>query len=201
MVTVNVELINGQEVIDFFTNLPVQIDAQRGTLFRSLGDALVNDVKDRIRTSNNGAWAPASKWLKAKTGQSKVLLGAEKYVRAQITKDSLKIVGKSSKWTLTQHHLGFENKLLDPSEPIDSHGRVVIKIKDPRVLNLYVEMRRKRDGTTVPRATVFAFAPKKPGRTPARQIWPTEMRANVIANPIASRWFAKVIQDAGGKVL
>lgn len=201
MVSVNVELINGQEIEDFFTSLPVQIDLQKAVLFRSLGDALVNDVQERIRTSNRGTWAPASKWLRAKTGQSKVLLGAEKYIRAQITKNALKIIGKSGKWTLTQHHTGFENALRDPSEEVDEHGRVVIKIKDPRVLNLYVEMRRKRDGSATPRASVFAFAPKRAGRTPARQIWPTEAQANAISEPIASRWFAKVIQDAGGRLI
>lgn len=198
---IDIEVPNGVEIAAFFEQLSVAIDEQTPALFRSLGDVLVADVKKRIITSNTGTWAPASKWLRAKTGQSKVLLGAEKYVRASITRAALKIVGRSGKWTLTQHHEGFVNKLADPSERRDQHGRVVLKIKDPDAINLYRELRKTREGKVVPRASVFAFIPKKAGITPARQIWPTQDQADALTRPVFSRWLNGLVKQVGGALI
>lgn len=197
----NIEIINGQAVQDFIKKLQRMLQEQQPTLFRSLGDYFVKDAQDRIKTSDNGAWAAGSKWLKAKTGQTKVLLGAEKYVRMSVTQQGLKILGKGGKWSLTQHHEGFTNQLTDPSEKFDEHGRVVIKLKDPTVLNLYTEFRKKRDGSVTPKSQVFAFVAKKAGVTPARKIWLNAQEAEAAAQPIISRWLGKVVADAGGSLV
>lgn len=172
------------------------------SLFRSLGDLYVENVKHRIITRNDGQWAPASKWARAKTGQAfPTLLGAEKYVKARVTKNSLSIVSTARGWSLTQHHDGFENKLTGPGDKFDSNGRVVLKIKDPRPLNLYTEMRKARNGKQTPRSTTFAFKPRKPGHTPARKIWPTADEAISLGQPIASRWLNQIVTKAGGSIV
>jgi hypothetical protein len=194
-------LVNGKETQAFLNEVNEAVVTERPSLFRSLGEVLVADVKRRIMTSDDGKWAPASKWLRAKTGQSKVLLGAEKFVRYQFTRDMLHVLGKSGKWTLTQHHEGFENKLVDPSEPRDPYGRVILKIKDGNPLKLYVEMRRKRDGTVTQRTQTFSFIAKKIGRTPARKIWANEQEVIKMATPVSSRWFETLIRKAGGSLV
>jgi hypothetical protein len=80
----------------------------------------------------------------SKTGQSKVLLGAEKYVRSRVSPRRLEIVGKGGKWNLDMHHQGFENALLDPNEPQDDHGRVILRLRDPRPLGLKAKTFRLR---------------------------------------------------------
>lgn len=200
-----IEVVNGKETQDFLNaiNDAVSNPTQRKVLFRSLGDALVEDVKHRIITRDGGSWAPASKWSRAKSGQAyPTLLGAEKYVKSSITADGVTIYGDTRKgWTLTQHQEGFVNKLQDADEETDDRGRVVIKIKDGRPLNLYTELRSKRGGGVAPTAQVFAFIPQRPGVTPGRRIWSTAAEADAIAQPIASRWFEKIVNDAGGKVI
>lgn len=178
----------------FFNAVRERIASELPTLFRSLGDVLVADVKQRIITSDGGAWAPASKWLRAKSGQSKVLLGMEKYVRFRLSRGNLKILGKGGLWTLTQHHEGFVNQLAGASEKFDIDGRVLIPIKDAEPLGLYAEMRRGRMGGQ--RAQVFAFVPKRAGRTPARKVWTGGEEAAAMCQPIASRWLERIVEDA-----
>lgn len=192
--SLELKIVGIDKASEDFLGLSRALTEQQPALFRSLGDALVSDVKRRIMTSDGGAWAPCSKWLKAKSGQSKVLLGAEKFVRAKVTEAGLRVVGKSGKWTLTQHHEGFENDLADNGDKFDAFGRVIIKIKDAAPLALYQEFRQKRDGTKVPRAAVFAFVPKRAGKTPARKIWTGGEEARAIIQPIASRWLNKIVE-------
>lgn len=198
---IEVQLRNGVETKDFLRKLEVALREQLPSLFRTLGDTYVADVKHRIISQDDGKWAPASKWLKAKTGQSRVLDGMEKYVKARISATQLAIVSTAIGWSLSMHDQGFENKLVGPRESLDGHGRVELKIKDGRPLNLYVELKRKRDGSTVPRSQTFAFVPKKPGHTPARKIWPTADEAVRLGNPIASRWLNQIVKAAGGSLI
>lgn len=202
-----IQIINGASTEAFFQELNLALDAQRPTLFRSLGDALVANVKRRIITSDEGRWALASKWLRAKTGQQKVLKGVEKYVRFTVSKDILNIVGKGGKWSLTQHHEGFTNQLVGETERRDSHGRVILKIKDGRPLNLYTVIRRnRRSRNPISRvgrieAQEFRFVPHRAGHTPARKIWPTGQESETIVQPIAFKWLEKVVGETGGVLL
>lgn len=195
-ITIEIKVIGIEKTAAFFSKLPGTLTAQQPALFLSLGEALVQNVKNRIRSSDNGAWAPASKWLRAKTGQSKVLKGTEKYVKMTVTPEALTVGGDAPGWTLSAHHSGFENQPASPAEERDEHGRVIIPLKDPSALNLYTEYRKTRAGKTVPRASVFAFVPLRPGHTPARKIWPTQGETEQIAIPIASRWLQKVVNEA-----
>lgn len=203
-------LSNGQEVQAFLDRLQRAMADDRGTLMRSLGDVFVQDVRQRILTSDGNRWRPASKWLRAKTGQSKVLLGAERYVKARVTAKQLKIVGTSSHYALSKHHEGFSNDLVGKGELVDSYGRITLKIKDPRPLNLYMEMRRVRRpnkdavgpyGYSTPKATVFKFKPVNAGYTPARKIWTDPADVPGKAGPVVSRWLQKVVKDAGGRLM
>lgn len=198
---IKVEFPDGVKAKDYLAKLNSAINEGMPSLFRSLGDIYVADVKHRIISQDDGKWAPASKWLKAKSGQSVVLDGTEKYVKARVTKNALSIYGSQRGWSFTQHHEGFENALVGPGEERDAHGRVVLQIKDPRPLNLYVEYRKKRDGSSIPRATVFAFVAKRAGRTPARKIWATAEEAIRLGQPTASRWLAKIVKDTGGSLV
>lgn len=187
-----------KEAIAAYAGLQEQLETGIPRLMLTLGTALVEDVKTRIIRRDNGSWAPASKWARAKTGYSfPTLLGAEKYVRLSIRSKGAAVVAQTPKeWTLTQHHEGFENKLYNDGEETDEHGRVTLKIKDAGPLNLYQEFKRK---TNQPIATVFKFVPQKPGHTPARKIWPGLSEIEQVAQPVASRWLKQVLSDAGVK--
>ena len=199
--SIHVQLTNGQEAKAFLKKLNAAINDGLPSLFRSLGDVYVADVKHRIISQDDGKWAPASKWLRAKKATSRVLDGAERYVRARISKNKLSIVSTARGWTLTQHHDGFTNALVSPKDKFDEFGRVVIPVKDPRPLNLYAEMRKARDGSVKPRSTTFHFKAVKPGKTPARKIWPTADEAIRLGSPIASRWLTKIVRDVGGTLI
>jgi hypothetical protein len=198
---IHVTLTNGVEARDFLRRLDQRIKDTLPALFRSLGDIYVADVKHRIISQDKGRWAPASKWLRAKKGHSRVLDGAERFIRARVNASRLAIVSTARGWSLTQHHDGFENQLTGPKDQFDDQGRVVLKLRDGRPLNHYVEMRRKRDGSTTPRASVFAFIATKAGVTPARKIWPNTDEAIRLGNPTASRWLNKVVREAGGSIV
>jgi hypothetical protein len=184
---------NAEEARAALQAIREKITSELPSLYRTLGDSLVENVKRRMVTSDDGRWAPGSKWLRAKTGQNKVLLGQEKYVRFRIAGGTLKILGKGGKWTLTQHHEGFVNDLAGSGEQFDEHGRVILKIKDGNPLNLYVQMRRSGLGQ---QSQVFMFVPKKVGKTPARKIWPTGEETAVIGQPIATRWLERVVAES-----
>jgi hypothetical protein len=198
--SVSIQLVGLDRAQEGMAALARNISGRMPELFRVLGYSLVENVQHRIITRDSGRWAPASKWTRAKTGYNfPTLLGAERYVRQRVTSKALTVYGATGKsWTLTQHHEGFTNALKRADEETDEHGRVIIPIKDGAPLNLYQEFRKKRDGTTTPRAQVFAFVPKKVGITPARKIWPNEAEVKAIAQPIADAWLKKVVSEATG---
>lgn len=198
---IQVEITNLKEAKAILAAIDRGITDGMQSVFRSLGDVYVADVKRRIISQNDGTWAPASKWLKAKTGGTRVLDGAEKYVKARISQKQLAIVSTARGWSLSDHDQGFTNKLVGPGDSLDKDGRVELTIRDPRPLNLYTELRKKRDGTSVPRSTTFAFKPTRAGVTPARQIWPTAEQAIKLGHPIASRWLTEIVKKAGGSVI
>lgn len=199
-VEIVITLVGFDKVKNFTSEMRTAYQRGITVLFRSLGVALVENIRHRIISRNEGQWSPASKWARAKTGQNfPTLLGAEKYVKMSLTSKALLIYGRTGKsWTLTQHHEGFTNELKGPEEEQDEHGRVVLHIKNPEPLSLYAEYRKNRKGETVPRATVFAFKPMRPGVTPGRKIWPTAGEATLVAQPIASKWLQKMVEEAGG---
>lgn len=195
-----VKVLNGEEAQVFFDRLKTALSDQRIDLFRSIGAQAVKRVQHRIVTQDDGRWAPVSKWIRAKTGQEKALLGTEKFIRFTATRNKLRVVGHGGKWTHTQHDEGFQNELESPTEKHDERGRVVLKIKDARPIAIYQETRRVK-GQQVARATVFAFKPKRRGRTPARKIWDTPEEVLEYADPIASRWLEKVVMETGGSLV
>ncbi len=196
LVEVQVKIVNEEKIEAMFKSLGTSINEKLPLLYNAVGPALVTNIRRRIQSQDGGKWQPASKWLRAKSGQSQVLKGAERYVNYRIAAKGLEVLGKGGKWTLTQHHEGFENKLADPSEPRDGHGRVILTIKDAAPLHLYQEFRRRRNGQRVGVKTTFAFVPQKPGHTPARKIWPTQAEAQRIVDPLSSRWLTKLVQEA-----
>lgn len=199
---ISVELRNGVETKDFLAKVSDAIRTQLPNLFRSLGDAYVNDVTRRIQTQDDGRWAKLSKWGRAKTGQDTPLLGTEKYIKARVSAAGLSIVSTARGFSMSDHDKGFVNKPTSPDDEFDDFGRVVIKVKDGRPLNLYTEMRRNRkSGEQVPRAQVFAFKAGRPGVTPARKIWATTDEAIAIGQPIASRWLQQIVNQAGGSLV
>lgn len=197
---IEVTLENGVEAQAFFAKVNEAIRTELPSLFRSLGDVYVADVKRRIVTSDGGSWAPASKWLRAKTGQSKVLLGVEKYIKARISNNKLSIVSTARSFSLSDHDKGFTNAVEGPGEKHDEHGRVVLNIKDGRPLNLYTEMRKRR-GVAAPVSQTFAFIARKAGVTPARKIWPTVPEAISLGQPIGFKWLEALVKQAGGNLV
>lgn len=186
-VELNVTMNGGAEAKAFFVRLD-SANKKMGPLFRSLGQLYVKDTQDRIKSQDGGRWVKASKWVRAKTGQSKPLLGAERYVKYVATDTSLKLTGNAPGWTLTMHQEGFVNKLRGPGDEEGEKGRVVIRLKDGRPLGK-------------PNATSFAFVPKRPGVTPPRKIWPSIEDAVRIGQPVASAFYNKMVRDAGRGVV
>jgi hypothetical protein len=150
-------------------------------LMRSLSAALSRDVKDRIKTQDDGRWDPLSKWGQAKTGQSKALLGTEQYIHARSDKDTIRITGDAPGWSFDDHNKGFTNQLVGPGDET-SGQHVVLRLKSPEALGLKSSR------------SIFMFVPKPPpGKTPARKIWPTRAEATETMTPIAERWMERLL--------
>lgn len=160
------------------TGMPVLLD--------QIGKALVKDVQDRIQSADHGTWKPPSKWVRAKKGVEKALVGAEKFVFWRVAGLKLSVYGKTpGDWTLSMHDKGFENfeASADEIKNMDN-GRVVLRLANPAALGV--------------KTNEFRFIPKHAGTTPRRKIWATPEDAARIASPIAFRWISKTISEAHG---
>lgn len=181
MITITV---NAEEVAGTLNALSLKIREQLPALLSQLGTRLSDDVKERIKSADHGAWRQPSKWTMAKKGVTKALVGAENFVFWRVAGMKLTIFGNTpADWTLTQHERGFENKLSRPDEMVGD--RVRLHIIDPAPLGL-------------PKPGDFMFVPKRAGVTPPRKIWSTPAEAAKIATPIAFRWLTKLVSETNG---
>ncbi len=170
----------------FFERLSQNLN--RDDLLVGLGIDFEKDVKQRISTRNYGMWPDASKWIRAKKGIGRALQGVERYVKFRVMGKKVQIYGDMPEsWTLTQHHFGFENKLY--SDKDKRNGSIVtIDLVNPAALP-WVKGNR------------FAWKPTRRGNTPARKIWPDLAEAEQHTYRIASRWLAKAVREAGGRII
>lgn len=175
---------NAKAVALAFNELSIKIAHQQGSLFKQMGAIVVNNVKERIKSQDEGRWAKMSKWTSAKKNPARVLEGAEEFVKFRATSDKLEIISDTKgEWTLSQHHEGFENK-----EDHREGDKIVIDIINPGPLGL----------TSVPDGK-FSWIPRAGTHlTPARKIWPTEEETKALILPIASKWLNKLIADTMG---
>jgi hypothetical protein len=166
--------VNTISATRYLNGLPRRIDRALPGLWRQLATPLKQDVRTRLSSADGGRWAKPSKWIKAKKNSRKVLNGLGSRIRSRYTQRALSIYFDSpGEWTLTQHHDGFTK--------LPELRNVTIPIKNPRPLGL-------SRGTKW-----FRFYHGKPSVTPARKVWPTEVEAEVIVAPIASRWIVQVL--------
>lgn len=175
---------NAKEVADKIDRLNAEIRLQMPVLWRSVGPKVVENIRARIRTQDEGKWAAMSKWTRAQRNPQRILQDTEQYVKWKMDGNKLLIFGEMpGDWTFTQHHEGFEN-VMDKQED----GKVVVEITNPGPLGL----------GSVPDGK-FSWVPKHgAGRTPARKIWPTDEETKVIVLPIASRWLEMVVKKVVG---
>lgn len=174
-------ITNAPKVAALFDELNRQITIRRLELFNLLGAAFVKNVQDRISSQDEGRWAQASKWHKAKKGDAaRILEGAGSFVKFKASGERLDVIGETGQdWTLTQHHEGFENE--------ETPGRVTIDIVNPSPLGLGGGTRE------------FSWIDGATGKTAARKIWPDGGEAYAISQPIASKWLEKVVADVLAK--
>lgn len=175
-------ITNASDAAATLERINSEIAASYSTLYGQLGRASQKDVQDRIASQDEGKWAGASKWIQAKKNATRVLEGAEAFVKYDADAKGVSVYGDTgAEWTLTQHDEGFEN------EPeIEADGRIEIDIVNPGPLGL---------GTGT---TKFSWIPRgiAPDKTPARKIWPTEAEAVAIITPIYSRWLQATLNRA-----
>lgn len=173
-------ITNADQVQNLINKLNTEINAQWVPLYDELGHSFIADVQERIISQDKGAWAEASKWIRAKKDPPRPLFGAEKFVKYKASPARFELYGDTGEdWTLTQHHEGFINK---QDHEID--GRIVIDIINPGPLGLKEN------------ATKFSWVPEKgtTDKTPARKIWPDEKESQAITLPIASHWLQALVQ-------
>lgn len=153
-------------------------------LVREAARILRDDSKRRMGSGDNGAWAPPSKWIKAKKGARKALAGMQRYIKSR----AIRSVGRGAhsaagivyfdnpnggKWNINDHHTGFTRP---PS------GRfVTIPIRQPSHLGLS------------PGTSKFRFRSTRPSVVPARKIWPTEAEAIAQIQLPAQMWLSRTI--------
>lgn len=150
-------------------------------LMTLLGRRFRDDVRNRMNSRDNGSWAPASKWTRAKKRTNRALAGQAKNVSFTASNNKTEVFykGTNSKGksiNITEHHFG---------KTLPATGALVsIPIANPRPLSLPV-------GTTK-----FYFHWNKSSIVPRRKIWPDGPgEAQRIADPIVFRW----VQDTVDK--
>lgn len=178
---------NAKEVASAFEKLSENVTQKKVWLLAEIGQGLVRDVENRIKTADGGNWAPPSKWTRAKKGVNKSLIGAEKYIKFRVRTNKMNVYSDAP-YRLSDHHKGFQNSLFNRFEKqvqSGKGGRIGLYIVNPAPLGL------KKAGP-------FYFKPKRRGVTPARKIWPTEGEQVKIGGPIMSRWLMNVVKSTPG---
>lgn len=177
--TVRLIIINDVQIEKALAQLSKDIRRRR-TLMSRIGKNVRDDVRNRIRTQNQGTWAKPGKWIKAKKDARKALSGTAKFVRSKSTKDRAEIFGAMpGTWTLTQHDRGFTRT--------PSGRRVTLNLKRPGALNL--PSSRK----------MISFIDRKVTSTPARKIWSEDFKVKLIVEKEGRKWLREVARKAMAK--
>lgn len=169
---------NADDVQRKLERLNNEIKFSMPALWSQLGPRLVDDVRERITSEDQGRWAAVSKWVRAKKNVLRALQGTEQYVKWKIQGDKMIVYGDMpGDWTFTQHHEGFENK----QNNVNRWGGITIDVVNPGPLGL------SKPGP-------FSWMPGlEEHHTPARKIWPSDKDARDIVLPLASRWLESVV--------
>jgi hypothetical protein len=121
--------------------------------------------------SQYGRWVPASKWIIAKEGRSKLFPDVAERIRVRANPERAEVVFQGLEdWTLTQHEKGFTTP---PSGTI-----VTLDLKQPAALGW--------------NKSKFSFFSRNPSRVPARKFWPTDEKAKKTAQPLIAQWAKQV---------
>lgn len=149
-------------------------------LMMALGREFRDDVRDRINSRDNGSWAPASKWTRAKKNTNRALAGQARNISYRLVNDRKAEViysavnSQGKQISITEHHFG---KVLSADGKLTS-----IPITNPSPLRL-------PSGTSK-----FYFRWRKSAVVPARKIWPDAPgEAAQIAKPVLSKWVNTVV--------
>lgn len=141
---------------------------------RAISEKMAAQVKRNIQTQGktfNAPWKAASKWTVARTGRERLLQGTESQVRIRHNKDSSEVIFVNNKnWSLLDHHKGFTRP---PTNKLEK-----ITLKRPSALGL--------------KKGVVYFYSRKPQRTPARRILPTQQQGRQIAAGVVAQWAKQV---------
>lgn len=170
-------------------NIQVQDDKAKRALERALNMhgalssllALVaadfqQEVQKNLNTQGGvyGRWVPASKWIVAKEGRSKLFPDAAERIRVQATPSRAAVVFDApGNYTLTQHQDGFT---IPPTGT-----RITLDLKQPSALGI---TRSK-----------FSFVSTRPSRVPPRRMWPTDQAAKKTAEPLVVQWAKRLEQE------
>jgi hypothetical protein len=190
MITIKTTAKSGAAAFDRITNALVR---RRIEFFRQIGAVEAEVVRRRIQSQDDGRWAKASKWVRAKKALDQPLFGAERFVKLRVTANEARVYGNTGDdaWTLTQHDRGFYNALVGKKDEMEG-DRVVLKLRDPSALGRPLRALKKGRVQT----SKFFFVPKRIGHTPARKIWSEAAEVQKRMTPIAVRWIEKVTQEA-----
>jgi len=167
---ITVQSSKAQAALDKAMNLSGALSSLLSLVIKGFQDQVKKNLRDQ--GSEYGKWEPASKWITAKKGTSKLFEGADQYVRVRNAPGRSEVVFDSpGNWTLTEHQSGFT---------VPPTGRIVVlDLKAPAVI-----------GATGSR---FAFISRRPSKVPARRMWPTDNKAKETAEPLVIRW-AKALE-------
>ncbi len=146
------------------------LESELSSLLTQVINAFKREVQLNIETQGatfESKWKPASKWIIAKKGSSKLFEGAQHRVRVRNAPGRAEIIFDSpGDWTLTQHQGGFYK--------FPTGEFVTLDLKNPSVL-----------GVT---NTKFSFLSHRESRVPPRRMWPQQARAKKSATPIVEAW-------------
>lgn len=170
MINIHVNNSKAKEALDKAMNL----EGALSSLLSMVIAQFQRQVKSNISRQGGdfGQWEPASKWIVAKKGSSRLFEGIQERVRIRNAPGRAEVVFDSpGEWTLTQHQGGFF--------VLPSGNLVTLDLKAPLVL-----------GVT---NSKFSFISKRESRVPPRRMWPTDKSAQASAQPLVEQW-AKALE-------
>ena len=147
----------------------MNLDGVLSSLLALVIAGLQGQVKSNMQEQGGefGKWAPASKWIVAKKGSSKLFAGMESHVRVRNAPGRSEVVFDSpGEWTLTQHQQGFTKEPTNTLVSIDVVNPAAVgRSKSPVV-----------------------FWSRRPTVVPPRRMWPTAEIAKSKAEPLVEQW-------------
>lgn len=175
-------IVNDQAARELLDGLDKQFDLNLMKFMDSFMRVVRDKVRDNIESEGETfgeKWEESSKWVKAKTGQFKVLHGQGQYVQYSARANYGSVFFASpGQYTLTQHEAGFTTP--------PSNSRVDLDLKAPYFLSA------KPGSQGSYRSSKFSFMSKRASVTPARKQWPTEDEAWAYGRPYIERWLTSV---------